>query len=849
MNQNALIKHATTAACIFLTGASGMMYQVTWQRYLARLLGGDATATAVVLAAFLGGLSLGYGSFGRLSARIKRPWFAYAVVEAGIGLWGLAFPALFALVQSASANLSLAAPWLLAAQGFLLAAVLIGPPTICMGATVPLLTQALSLDLASSGRVHARLYGINTAGAFWGAVLAGYFTIPALGLPGTLRLCAAINLTAACWFACTVPPILQVRATVSRNVTSLAQSCSRSLVTVFMVIALLNGFQTIALENVLIRFVALSMGGSAYAFTMVVSVFVLAIAAGALVVARLSNQTAKTLWINQALIAISLLLIYPTLDTWPYWTHRLRLVFDSDIAGFWGYQAAAFGSLLLIIVVPAALLGAAVPLIFSCLRRDLGTVGHLSGHILCVNTIGNLIGSLAAGLLLHPWLNNGQIFLLCIVAALCTTWLAAHTLASSSRLIAACAAVAGIALLPITPGYAPERFMIGTFKLQTPLLFSYAGPSQFYQDLLQDVEPLFHEDGPEASVTVLRTPKLPWSPEAPMAIMVNGKSDSSTVADMATLRLLAHLPALLAPQRTSALVIGLGTGVTSAELARYQTMERIDTAEISSSVIKALPVFAPFTESLHLDQRHTVIHGDAFRIMARSDRRWDTIISEPSNPWVLGVDALFSREFYRLAKEHLNDGGLFVQWIHIQNASDRMLGTVLATLRAEFPHLRVFMSQANDLILLASLEPLPDVSLDRAAGLLADNISVAGSLTEAGIPSLEALLARELVPGTGLQGSMETLDRPRLHYLAGKSFFMGDRVRFQQLMADDDQALNDSGLLARYAAGRPQGPLTTEEVKGLVETLVDRSGEEATPLPIQRAIGERLLPPRHGTGL
>lgn len=849
MNQSALIKHATTATCIFLTGAAGMMYQVTWQRYLARLLGGDATATAVVLAAFLGGLSLGYGSFGRLSARIRRPWFAYAVVEAGIGLWGLAFPALFAFVQSASASLSLAAPWLLAAQGFLLAVVLIGPPTICMGATVPLLTQALSLDLASAGRVHARLYGINTAGAFLGAVLAGYCTIPALGLPGTLMLCAAFNLAAACWFACTAPPVSQARATVSTNVTNLPQSSSRSLVAVFMVIALLNGFQTIALENVLIRFVALSMGGSAYAFTMVVSVFVLAIAAGALFVARLPNQTAKTLWINQALIATSLLLIFPSLDTWPYWTHRLRLLFNPDMIGFWGYQVAAFGALLLVIAIPAALLGAAVPLIFICLRRDLGTVGHLSGRILCVNTIGNLIGSLAAGLLLHPWLNNGQIFLFCIVTALCTTWLAAQALDSSPRLLVACAAVAGIVLLPVTPWYAPERFMIGTFKLQTPVLFSYAGPSQFYRELLQDVEPLFHEDGPEASAAVLRTPKLPWSPEAPMAIMVNGKSDSSTVADMATLRLLAHLPALLAPHRTSALVIGLGTGVTSAELARYQTMERIDTAEISSSVIKALPVFAPFTESLHLDQRHSVIHGDAFRIMARSDQRWDMIISEPSNPWVLGVDALFSREFYRIAREHLNDRGLFVQWIHIQNASDQMLGTVLTTLRAEFPYLRVFMSQANDLILLASLEPLPNASLDRAAGLLADNSSVAGSLTEAGIPSLQALLAREIVPAPALQGPVETLDRPRLHYLAGKNFFMGDRVRFQQLMADNDQAREDNGLLTRYATIRPQGPLTAEEATAIIETLVDRSGEEAIPLPMQHDVAKRLLPHSQGTGL
>jgi len=714
-----------------------------------------------------------------------------------------------------------------------------------MGATVPLLTQAISLDLASAGRVHARLYGINTAGAFFGAVLAGYCSIPALGLPGTLMLCASMNLAVACWFMCTGPPGIPVQGPASKPTTYPLQLGSQRLVTTFLLLALLNGFQTIALENVLIRFVALSMGGSAYAFTMVVSVFVLAIAAGALFVARYSAHSATTLWVNQVLIAGSLLLIYPTLDTWPYWAHRLRLLFEPDIIGFWSYQAAGFGVLMLMIALPAALLGAAVPLIFSRLRRDLGTVGHLSGRILCVNTIGNLLGSLAAGLLLHPLLNNGQIFLLCVVIALCTSWLATHELSFSVRLTAAGAAVTGIVLLPFSPGYIPERFMVGTFKLQTPLLFSYTGPSQFYRELLQDVEPIFHEDGPEASAAVLRTPKLPWSPEAPMAIMVNGKSDSSTVSDMATLRLLAHLPALLAPQRTNALVIGLGTGVTSAELGRYSTMERIDTAEISSSVIKALPNFAPFTGSMHLDGRHNIIHGDAFRIMARSDQRWDIIISEPSNPWVLGVDALFSREFYNISKQHLNHGGLFVQWIHIQNASEQMLGTVLTTLSAEFPNLRMFMSQANDLILLASLEPIADDALSQAALELAANTSVATSLAETGIPGLEALLAKEIVPHPGLQGPMETLDRPRLNYLAGKSFFMGERVRFHQLMENNGHTPNDSGLLARYAAIRPQGSLTATEIKLIKETLVDRSGEEAMPLPIQYIFAESHMPPGH----
>lgn len=830
---------AATASMVFLTGASAMMDEVVWQRYLARLLGGDAAATAVVLAAFLGGLSLGYWAFGRLARRVSRPFRAYALAEAFIGLWGLAFPVIFSLVESASAGLALEPPLGLAFQGFGLAAVLIGPPAVCMGATVPLLTQALSRDLESSGRVHAVLYGVNTAGAFLGAVAAGYVAVPELGLPGSLRLAAAFNLLAACWFW-----LAPAHSFTSVPVQSRPQmSAGRSPVAALLALALLNGFQAMGLENVLVRFVALSVGGSTYAFTMVVGMFVLAIAAGALLAGRFTRLGLKAMWVNQLLIAALLLLLYPALDTWPYWTHRLRLVFAPTLAGFWGFQAAEFAALALVAGLPAMLIGAAVPLIFNRLRSDLATVGALSGRILCANTIGNLSGSLIAGLMLHPFLNNGQIYLLCAVLALFGAWLAAWELSRAARWGTALAAACAVALIPSNPAYDPQRFMVGTFRVQTPLIYSQLPPGAFYREFLDGAQGLFLEDGPECSAAVVRAPRQPWHPEAPLAIMVNGKSDSSTVADMATLRLLAHLPALLSPGRARTLVIGMGTGVTSGQLALYPDVARIGTAEISSSVIKALPLFGAFTGNVHQDPRHAVLHGDAFRILARSAERWDLIVSEPSNPWVQGVDALFTREFYRLARGRLAPDGLFVQWIHIYDASATVLGSVLETLKTEFAHVRVFMSQANDLILLASSADIADARLEAAAATLASNAAVARSLEEIGLGSLESLLAREIAPPP-LRGPVQTLDMPVLHYLAGKSYFMGERVAARELLSGEvaREGTNADArmLLARRVAARREGALSRLEAQALVDSAMDRRGEEVVPLPLSGALGRRL---------
>jgi len=196
-----------------LTGFSGLVYEVAWQKYLATLLGSHSEATAAVLAIFLGGMAAGYEVFGRVTRALVARASAlgeapallhmYGLVESGIGVWALAFPWLFGAVQRISFWIPPGHEAISFSFDVLLCALLLVPPTVLMGGTIPVLTQALSRTAAESTRVHAWIYATNTAGAFAGALAGGFVLVPWLGLDGVLRAMGVVNLSAGVSFLAT----------------------------------------------------------------------------------------------------------------------------------------------------------------------------------------------------------------------------------------------------------------------------------------------------------------------------------------------------------------------------------------------------------------------------------------------------------------------------------------------------------------------------------------------------------------------------------------------------------------------------------------------------------------------
>jgi len=499
-------------------------------------------------------------------------------------LWCLAFPWVFHHIESLVRDWSFAPPLIIIAQGLLCCAFLIGLPTICMGGTIPFLTVGLSRSLGEATRVHARVYAINTAGAFVGTLLAGFYLVPTFGLPVTVKGTAVVNCLAGLFFL-----LLSTRRTrraedeplpqaeTSQEKTPRQGSGRSHTPPTLYAVAFLSGFYVMTLENVLIRITNLSLGSSSYSFSLIVAAFILAIAIGSHLVGRRQQWPLTLLFVNQLGIAVLLLLVYLTLDGWPYWAHLLRISFQDNIAGFWAYYAAAFLVLLTVLVVPVGLMGATVPITFHEVKRDLSHVGRHSGLLFSCNTLGNLTGSLVGGIVLYYFLNNNGVFLTALILAAVSATLAARPLGRGWLALGAVVAVLVPAIGLLPGAYDKSRFMIGTFLLRQPEEASFAGPSGFFQTFFKYEKLHFYRDGVSNTVAVTSPLDEEGREVFSRSIMVNGKSDSSTRWDIHTLKLLAHLPTLFCRQEPkTAMVVGLGTGVTAGELSLHKGLERIE---------------------------------------------------------------------------------------------------------------------------------------------------------------------------------------------------------------------------------------------------------------------------------
>ena len=833
---------------IFLTGAAGLIYEVTWQKYLSRLLGSDSVATAIILATFLGGLSLGYYFCGKLTIKIKRHFIGYAFLEGIIGVWCLVFPHLFNVLDFLTKRWSFSPPLLIIIQGILCSVVLMGVPTVCMGGTIPFLTRGISRNITEATSVHAMVYAVNTAGAFVGTLLSGFYLIPNYGLPTTMVKTSFLNL-GTFFFFLIFPKILkqdeihqESKEYIKKMIPEPSSDIGRFPPPLLYSIAFLSGFYAMSLENVLIRITNLSLGSSSYSFTIIVSVFILSIAAGSFVIGRLKLISRWLLYVNQILISIFLLIIFITLDKWPYWAHLIRISFQSNIAGFWGYYLQVFLGLACILILPIGLIGATVPIIFHELKRDLPKVGQYSGMTLTWNTAGNLIGSLIGGIFLYYVFNNRGVFLTAAFLAAVSAGLAGWHL--SKRYIASSVVLfIIIGFMGLSSSYQSKNFTIGTFRLRTPLPNSFSNAKIFFKTLYKGIEVKYYNDGPTATVAVTQDKKnFPFFDKKSMALFINGKSDSSTIGDIYTLKLLAHIPALLAEKRDHIMVVGLGTGVTAGELTLYPDVDRIDIAEISPSVVSALPYFGEFTHNVQKDPRVHILLGDAFRIIGRSKQKWDIVISEPSNPWVTGVDSLFTRNFYQLVKSHLTEKGVLMQWAHTIVASPDMIEMILNTIQQVFKHSYVFLG-GSDLLIMASNQPITCSNLKQADFTLKNNEKVRQSLRKINVSSLASILIKErwtssyiadYFSGSGIQ----TLDFPKLHYLAGKAFFIGKNLPKKYFLNSKTAAYIDEYLFYKQCENWSISPDTKEAFISLLESTRSKI-EYENILPITKALLER----------
>jgi len=790
-----------------LTGFAGLVYEVAWQKYLATLLGSHAEATAAVLAIFLGGLSGGYALFGRATrwsverarqrSRPARLLALYALVEAGIGLYALLFPQLFGVAQ----HLSLLVPHGNAALGFAfdvaLSALLIGPPSVLMGGTIPILTLALAGDLADSTRVHAWVYGANTLGAFAGALAGGFFLVPWLGLDGVVVRMGCVNLLAAGGFA-----LLESRG---RPLVDLSEPATAEPVARFAAwacVSLLAGFAMMVLQTTFNRIGALALGSSHFTFAMVVAVFVLCIALGSLAVSALPRIPRGLVAGSQWTLLALLFPLYLAVADAPYWALAIRVQFSQLPSAFYPYHLLVFLALFAVLAIPIGLSGALLPLLFHQLRREVRNLGSVAGRLYAWNTVGSLLGALLGGYLLLFWLDLHHVYRIAMAALLVgasiLTWLA---LEETPRIVPILGLLPMLVAIWMLPPWPAERLISGLFRTRQLNPEALVGPDEFFAKMKRR-SVAFYDDDPTSSVAVASTDDDPDNP----TIVVNGKSDGALVGDYPTMALAALVPALMAEHDDRAFVIGLGTGVTAGELAALQSTREVVVAEISQGVIDANPHFERGNLAPLRSPKTRVIRADAYRALQGSPGQYDVIVSEPSNPWVMGVEMLYSREFLEAARKSLAPGGVYGQWFHLYESNTGIVELVFRNYASVFPYVSVWFTLGPDILLLGF--DRPDRALDVEA--LRERFwrpdFVAG-FERVGIRRFPQLLAHELLPlgilhAVELQGELHTLRHPILSDRAARAFFVGRMAQLPLYLSDAhrEQAARNS-LLRRFAGG------------------------------------------------
>jgi spermidine synthase len=699
------------AGCFFASGLTGLTYELLWTRRLFLTFGSTNYSVTTVLAAFMAGLGLGSYLLGRRADRSRIGAVRlYAYLELGIGLYAVVSLPLLSLVERVYAALQ---SWLALGQAgatilkLVLAFPILAFPAALMGGTLPVLVRAFLRSRQQLHRPVSLLYGINTLGAAMGTALTGMALIELLGLWDSMLVAAATNLGIA---AIVLGRLRRGRASEPaadppapapvEPERRLLQHLRTPAVLFCAVAVVLTGLLSMLYEIVWTRLLTLLVGSSTYAFTIVLAVFLIGIAIGALLYARSSRSSAPTafglallllglgLWVT---ISISFIPALPrvliNVAQIPGVTFNTMLLYQTALALF-------------LLLVPTLLLGAALPMSMGIIGRALGQVGRDVGGVYLANTAGAIVGSVLTGFVLVPLIGAQRTLLAGVVANLLLVgWgVVAFGGALPRRVVAL------VATLAVTcAALAQPRWPAVVFDGGLGHRFDTLGASNaldLERKLLREPSKLlFLEEGMNSTISVRQFGNG-------VSLMVNGKADASSSGDMSTQVVLGAAVMLLHPQPKDVCIIGWGSGVTAHVATFFPELERLDVVEIERGVLRSTPLFHVVNGAVEQHPKVRVVYDDARSYLLTTRARYDVVISEPSNPWMAGIANLFSRDYYQRAKQRLKPGGVFGQWLQLYRIDSSSVAMILRTMLESFAHVQLWFSDPFDVILVGSDQPI-----------------------------------------------------------------------------------------------------------------------------------------------
>ncbi|MBW7876504.1 MAG: fused MFS/spermidine synthase, partial [Candidatus Cloacimonetes bacterium] len=786
----------------YFSGAIGLGYQVLWSKFLLEFIGVSAYSYAAILCVFMTGLALGSQLLGKVSDRLPCSLKFYCGLEIGIGLYTILLyePLMMAAGQfyqtlAAQILLQSDSTFVLIPLRILLAASVLLPPAIAMGATFPAVLRYATEFKQQIGQKAASLYAWNALGAASGSLVMAFLVIPTLGLKASLMSLGLGNLALA-FMAYIISGIWPSTAPQNEKPLDNGEEQIR-LKAHWLGFIFLTGFLSFCLEIAWTRYFILVLGSSTYSFAIVLSCFIFGIFLGSQILKLyLHKITPQIFWLGLTMVFTGALLLislhgYPYLPSLSKFLNSLLISRDSALFLSEGFKIFLC---VLIMLPPTIFIGMSIPLFLHMYANQISDLGAISGQVYAINTWGNVLGALTGSLVLLPLLGLEFLFVACGVAYLI---LGMYCIYQNKP-----------KLLPFlclgTLVFCVSKWMLPWDMIAFTVVPTRKSDGMTFKDVfLPDFKSsrvLFYAEDPAASIIVISRGE---GENQSRSLLVNGKADASDQHDMPTQIMLGQTPLLLHKDPKEVLIVGFGSGVTVGA-ALTHPVSSVEVVELAASVIEASHLFDHVNNQPLSDPRTKVIIEDAASYLTTTPKHYDVIISEPSNPWIAGVGSLFSLEFYQKAQKRLNPEGIFLQWLQAYEISDQTLSTIYATFHAVFPYIHVFSGTGGDLLLLGTLSPLkPD--LDKIRSQMQDP-KIQASLKIAERPTIEDFFQSQLFSPkkvaliASLAKQLNTRDNLWIEYNAPKELFLRASPA---LLAREDERINNGVSLLNRTLGVP----------------------------------------------
>ena len=657
------------AGILFLSGIAALVYQVLWLRLLSLTFGVTVYAASTVLTSFMAGLALGSALAGRAADRSPRPLRLFGFVELLIGLCAICTPLALDAVHHVYGEIFRRLPdamVIATAVGFLLSFAVLIVPTALMGATLPLVMKS---SFTRRDRVATRvgvLYGSNTAGAIAGALLAGFYLIPRIGLSRSFLLAASVNalagLTAiACSYAAERPSSSREDAAAGGTAPPAVETLSPSARSLVLAVFAVSGFASLALEVIWFRVLAVLVGPTSYAFTLMLAGVLAGIALGSYLVAPFMRLRVNWLFVLAAMQVGAALVALQSFSTMrrppriPEWLESMGGSLSI------GHLLPAIVSTAAAVLPTAVFFGLAFPVglkLWADRDGDDRRTAERIGVFYSINVFGGILGSLAAGFAMLPALESK----------------------GSLIAVAALFLLSGVALVFAAPRRTPVPLVLAAVAIAAFVVSAADVPALRTFGRYHEGRPmLFHEEGVQTTVTVFGGPGT-----GNRVLQLNGRHQANDSGSMVFIhRRIGLLPAVLHPNPRRALVVGLGGGATAGALSQFPGME-VDVVELSGGVVRAADLFSHVNFDILRRPNVRTRVDDGRNFLARVTAPYDIITADAIIPTHAGATNVYSVEYFRLVRHALAPGGIALHWNG--GGSDEEYGLILRAFVKAFPY-------------------------------------------------------------------------------------------------------------------------------------------------------------------